>query len=170
MPLNEDLLLKLKEKVLSEPASFDMGLWKDTAYRYLPERLIPTCKTVGCFAGWTCMISDNDLNEKPIVIDWEGRASRLLGLNYSNAHDFFHSTYWPFKFREAYHNLDIKISHALEYIRSEELEEVELTSIRNLITKRAELGAKVIDYLILHDGYLFQENGAEFPDMQTMEL
>lgn len=172
MPINEDLLLKLKEKVLSEPASFEMGCWKDSAFRYLPFELAPTCKTVGCFAGWTCMLGNKELDKNVTIYNWEGNAAKLLNLDFTDAHDFFHSPYWPFKFREAYHDIDIKISNVLEEAHDEhvELTSDELAELKQLITRRAEIGAKVIDYFILHDGTLYQDDDSEFPDMKTIEV
>jgi hypothetical protein len=171
MPVNKELLLKLKEKVLSEPASFDMATWKNNASKYLPEILTPPCNTVACFAGWTCLIAKKDELKDILIFSWGEEASILLGLeNWGQANDFFHYENWPSKFRSAYSKADYVIEDIIEDKEEGELTEEQINNLKTLMQKRAEIGAKVIDYLILHDGRLYEDNGSEFFDMQTIEV
>lgn len=103
--LNVKLLRKVKRHILRKPTRLRMSLLQEkgtpgTSIRGLMSRWgepefmkIPTCGTVGCIAGWTCMLSGNGR------VDLQP-AMELLGLRECSL-CFVHQ--WPSDLREMYY-------------------------------------------------------------------
>lgn len=178
MPVNKDLLLKIKEKILNNPAAIDMGVWKQKDL--YPQPIAPACGTTACLAGWAC-----ELSLDCPTMDFFDNASKFLQLEERQAYFLFYHERWPRKFERAYEEADNKLDAALEenFYSTEDYDEVDLeklAEIKNLMLRRAEVVGKLIDYAILHDGNLYQDDLyyesygdkdlKEFPDMETMEL
>lgn len=75
--MNATLLLQVKEKILQDPAHFNMGIWQSH------------CGTTCCIAGWACAL--NDKFSHPF-----GRtAADLLGISEAEGDSLFYVTRWP---------------------------------------------------------------------------
>jgi hypothetical protein len=96
--MNVDLLLKIKERIISHPASFNMSRW---GCKVDPTEEHP-CGTIACIAGWAVILTDTPVN-------WIGysmedvcvQAKELLGISWSQA-NLFYPDYWPSPFKEEY--------------------------------------------------------------------
>lgn len=110
--MNVKLLRKIQKHILAEPKRYDQDRWLLTGKDiddYVPARQIPACRTVGCIAGWACVLSN-----KPLARKFEAGdiAKTLLGLDDSQAKKLFSPVYnlfgdpsqWPAKFVDAYQN------------------------------------------------------------------
>jgi hypothetical protein len=110
--MNTELLLKVKEEILTEPRKIYMDTWLwDAREVAVPEERIPPCETVGCIAGWAVAVSDPrppsevaDENRRNFHLNVAGRAQSLLGLKSRKL--FYHdeeaggwgSDHWPEEF------------------------------------------------------------------------
>lgn len=127
------LLRKVEKVILDDPKKFDMGRWATvfdkTAKGYNPRNktiVHNSCGTVGCIAGWTCLLADKKTQKKLTAIakqntkgDVEagmdekravGRASlsrmldpqkqalSLLGIDAAQASKLFHESNWPLSY------------------------------------------------------------------------
>lgn len=178
MPVNKELLLKIKEKIINNPSAIDMGVWKQKDF--YPQQIAPACETTACLAGWACELSSLNYSH----INFFDNALKFLQLEERQAYYLFYHERWPLKFVEAYEEVDNKLDAALEenFYSPEDDNEVnseKLAEIKNLMFRRAEIVGKLIDYAILHDGNLYQDDiyetdedrdSKEWPDMETTEV
>jgi len=112
--LNVDLLLKVKQHILLEPARLRMDTWVfqsmpgEERYTSLPaygepeEYTMPKCGTIGCIAGWACMLGAP--NEPHIATLACGHnASELLKIDPDiQPWDLYFPDQWPQTFFRAY--------------------------------------------------------------------
>lgn len=115
MPLNVKLLRKVKKHILAEPARLVMadGLLLGTpgetrhyapAYEEPGECIMPKCGTVGCIAGWACVLGQKDFEKSEYATNWftiRTTAERLLGIVYGN--ELFRVESWPNKLCAKYY-------------------------------------------------------------------
>jgi hypothetical protein len=92
--LNVALLQKVKKHILEEPNRLVMGTWFERnrpgteVCDYEGRVETPKCGTVGCIAGWCCLLTDG----MEFKGDAETRAHELLGV--SDTHDLFYTDSW----------------------------------------------------------------------------
>jgi hypothetical protein len=89
MPLNVPLLRKIQAHILEEPLRVDMDNWMGTVNQYGQS---PACKTVGCIAGWACVLEPTQ--NKEIVLGVKLTAMDLLGIGHDLADKLFYPAYW----------------------------------------------------------------------------
>ena len=103
MPINKELLLQVRDRILAEPANFDMRCYA------APRE--DGCGTTACIAGWAIALHGGldlgtllervDSNSLP-----ELTAACALGITFgaseSQATSLFHERCWPWKFRVNY--------------------------------------------------------------------
>lgn len=119
-----NLLRKVEKQILDEPRRLDMNQWGITNE---PNEQFPACKTQGCIAGWTCMLSDKglwkslvqksrsgDYTERRLDMFLPGfvpseKAAKLLNLTEKQADNLFYFKLWksgvsgwPEKYSNAY--------------------------------------------------------------------
>lgn len=106
------LLLRVKAHILEEPRRLNMSEWKQTAFpgmivkdgyehglnaskhhQLLTAKTAPPCGTVGCIAGWVCLLSGADY---PI---FGGQAAAYLGVEEHHLEPLFYPRKWPNKTR-----------------------------------------------------------------------
>lgn len=131
MPLKPEaveILRKVQKTITEEPRRFDMGIWQQFisqhAMQYNPQA--PPCGTVGCIAGWICMIHDRKENIEQL--DIQGRANDILSLpeydeeiaNYNISDKLFFVSSWVNKsYRQRFNLAETqqeKVAVASEYI------------------------------------------------------
>lgn len=106
MPLNVELLLKIKAHILEEPKRLAMQDWLVTGlkpgseYHGDIEDTVPDCGTVGCIAGWAVMLVDNTNHE-----NLTSRAIQLLGIT---KHPLYEQLFYTDQWRQ-----EIKIEYML---------------------------------------------------------
>lgn len=116
MPLNTELLLKVKQHILAEPARLRMDLWlkrglpgtemhtMNPGYDEPDAFKLPSCGIVGCIAGWTAVLyAPEDANPESYYVRAEN-AEELLGIN-SDIEPFnlFYVDHWPSELMNAYY-------------------------------------------------------------------
>jgi hypothetical protein len=167
--MNTELLLRVKEKILNQPASLDMGIWKGAAFDVsLPLMLEPPCKTVACLAGWTCVLANSN-----VMGNFAYHAEQLLGITEEQSRSLFFTEKWPNKFSRAYRVEDNIINDIIcDRDEDYQLTPEEIKTVKKALQRRAEVTGKLIEYAILHEGNLYQKYSGwvEFPDMQTLEV
>jgi hypothetical protein len=98
--LNVKLLRKVKKHILSNPARLRMSQWIieddpgtvrqiDSGWEH-PRFTIPDCGTVGCIAGWACILSGKAKTRNP-----ESCATKLLRISDHDADRLFLVPFWP---------------------------------------------------------------------------
>jgi hypothetical protein len=100
--MNKKLLLKVKEHILEEPTRLAMGRFVVRDFPgvvIIPNtcdiaRKVPKCGTVGCIAGWTCLLSGSTSSE------YRETASDLLGIKESQAMKLFYIGNWSPHFKK----------------------------------------------------------------------
>lgn len=89
--VNRDLLLKVKEKILAEPAQFEMeALFKDQSrfrleiYSADLPREVPNCGTAACIAGWAIAVhlGENPNSAEKNWIRTKISLAELLGISH----------------------------------------------------------------------------------------
>lgn len=92
--MNVRLLRKVKKHILEEPRRFQMS----EGLRFADEG------TVGCIAGWTCVLGDRkvDWSERTDWTDVRDRARALIGIE--NHTVLFRVSCWPEPFSTRYVN------------------------------------------------------------------
>ncbi len=82
-PKAKELLLKVREAILAEPARMRMSSWKIPPYMQEDivslglHAMVPPCGTVACIAGWAVELGRKNPNR--IRLGIEESASNLLG-------------------------------------------------------------------------------------------
>lgn len=92
MPLNTELLLQVKQRILAEPRQFDMTNW---FRKYAPGH-IPNCGTTACIAGWAICCAEK-ITPAVAYEKFRRRSDvlQLLGLNKAQAECLFYEENWP---------------------------------------------------------------------------
>lgn len=112
MPLNVELLQKVKAHILAEPRRLDMSIGASKASQVVEKAGFPPCGTVACIAGWSAIfcgaITQEKLNEQAEYgmgeISWgtlEAEAVKALGLT-GQSNRLFYWKYWPEEFKKRY--------------------------------------------------------------------
>jgi hypothetical protein len=110
--MNVELLLKVKEQILKEPAQFQMA-WIFTrhivdSYTDIDRDKIPNCGTAACIAGWAISIH-RGMTPKQVsdseIGGWED-AQELLGIGRGWADELFNVERWPTGYKEAWYESD----------------------------------------------------------------
>lgn len=126
--LNKKLLNKVKKHILEEPNRLVMSTWmlKGEAGNILSTHAwgekhmeIPKCGTVGCIAGWVCILGNPNFQE---ALQWDvGVSAQARELLYGTASDkvfirkpfeIFYVDQWPGEFRQRYYDAEVGVSHA----------------------------------------------------------
>lgn len=150
MSINKELLLKVKKHILQKPSRLRMSSWVmydtgvlsaitkikgkryftnlDTGWSEPEKQRVPECGTIGCIAGWTCLINNKEKGKNEHVSSTQAIA--LLNLPSSS---LFYITSWPAE----YYNKYIKAKNQRE---------------------RARIVGQVIDLAIKYEGYLTEDN------------
>lgn len=130
MPINVELLQRVKAHILEEPRRIGMGHWlqragygvvlKDDYESPLPSALHPPCGTVACIGGWAhCFQRISEMERRqsggcsnpaalqcilafgqPSIRGERLPYSNLLGLDEDQALRLFHVCHWPDEFRK----------------------------------------------------------------------
>ena len=97
MPINRELLLKIKQAILDEPKGFQMGGFKKQRIHsdsvcsdYGLAWEFPRCGTACCIAGYALTLSGKDPDREENVVS---TAKDLLGIN--NGLVLFYVEDWP---------------------------------------------------------------------------
>jgi hypothetical protein len=116
--MNVELLLKVKETILTEPRKFIMGDWAINIEGWrktrpgdvpleLPDAEYPPCGTVACISGWATIISryGGDPNklfeERGVSNPWlEEDGQEALDLSDREALRLFFESNWPTQFSD----------------------------------------------------------------------
>lgn len=99
--MNRELLLKVKETILQNPARANMSIWQSS---FLEDPMlasyfkaanpshaeIPPCGTVGCIAGWTLA-----LYNRRFSLNYAMEAAGLLEITPEQASELFYVGGWP---------------------------------------------------------------------------
>lgn len=109
--LNVELLREIQKEILAEPKRLNMEVIsvKVTDINYDPNE-IPACGTIGCIAGWACMITDAKNQNNNNFIDFVYKANWIRGamlLNIKNnnqQYNLFDVFDWPKEHRVKYMN------------------------------------------------------------------
>lgn len=114
MSLNVELLQRVKQHILEEPARLRMEVWAvqgepgTTKYTTTPgynepnEYKFPACGTVACIAGWTALLNNPqaDLDSSEVRSEY---AETLLGIKSTYIpFDLFYVDHWPLELMNAY--------------------------------------------------------------------
>lgn len=107
--MNVELLERVKQHILEEPLRLEMG--EGLMFRapgterraYYTDSIVqtPVCGTVGCIAGWACLLTDKNWDDT----SWDSirfRARELIGLNYWQSSRLFYMAAWSAEFKERY--------------------------------------------------------------------
>ncbi len=78
------LLQDVKRRMLEEPKRVEMDNWVEKRH---PEDGGPACGTVGCFAGWVCLLKGKPRGKSPT-------AMRILGANCDYVMPSTIDSYW----------------------------------------------------------------------------
>jgi hypothetical protein len=116
MSLKVELLKRVKQHILEEPARLRMDLWllkadpsKDMhtstpGYNEPEDYKIPECGIVGCIAGWTAFLVDPNVNPDSYQVRAE-HAQELLGINHRDEpFDLFYVDHWPADLMDRYYS------------------------------------------------------------------
>ena len=110
MPLNVELLQKVKAAILEDPRRLDMCEWVSehpdpemctTEVHWLAEDQIPPCGTVACIAGWAAVLAGHRLFSLDAV-----RAALVGDDGYAPLNDLFYVGHWPYDLAERYANAE----------------------------------------------------------------
>lgn len=103
--LNIELLQKVKKHILEEPKRLAMIHWTlrglpgqfltSEGWGEIGERVFPPCGTVGCIAGWTCMLSG-------MASGTRSSAEELLEISRFESDSLFMVEDWPEPIRTQY--------------------------------------------------------------------
>lgn len=135
--LNRPLFEAVKQVITEEPRRLDMlaGLRTIDGTNLIGSHDFPACKTVGCLAGWSCVLQDagdadlfektaQKINHEEPDENWAElliRACDNLGLPVANHErkcnnflfsdgepykELFHVSFWPKQFRTGYEELN----------------------------------------------------------------
>ncbi len=115
--INKPAVNELKKLLREDPLRFDMGIF--ISGMCPQDKVWPSCKTVGCIAGWIILkdrLLKNSLtvtskNLSKIgrgqgVADYCKEASKILGLNVSAARKLFFVNDWPEMFRDKFYKMN----------------------------------------------------------------
>ena len=111
--MNTKLLRRVAKHISEEPRRLNMDITLNTIDTYRAERYVkemPPCGTVGCIAGWTCVLSESVPKYFDEVIPI---ASSKLGLTHEQADALFaepkfnsgdvdYARVWPRRFAKRY--------------------------------------------------------------------
>jgi hypothetical protein len=86
--VNGKLLQRIKKHILEDPKRLDMGMFLARKEQHPGAYKYPACGTVGCIAGWACVLSKENLTRSDEI---EQRAAELLGLTPIQAARLFYS-------------------------------------------------------------------------------
>ena len=86
--MNVRLLRKIRKHILENPKRLDMGVFLFREKTHPHYYKYPECGTVGCLAGWACVLSKEA--DVPIA-QLEDRAKKLLGLTPRQAGKLFYT-------------------------------------------------------------------------------
>lgn len=91
--INKKLLRKVMAHIKAEPRRLDMAfLLEQTDKEYAAEdKSLPPCGTVGCIAGWACILDLKRFNAEDIAFNGWERGKKRLNLNEDQAHRLFSS-------------------------------------------------------------------------------
>ena len=106
MPLNVELLMKVKAAILEDPRRLDMSEWVSehpdpemctTLVHWLAEDQISPCGIVACIAGWAAVL----VGHKGFALD---AVMAALVMDYRDAplNDLFYVGHWPYDLAERY--------------------------------------------------------------------
>jgi len=95
---SETQLIASKTKMDGKPAFSFVSI----AYNEPAAQLIPSCGTVGCIAGWVCILEGFQAMEKLGSLSIPIKATQLLQISVREADHLFYVTGWPSPFREQY--------------------------------------------------------------------
>jgi len=110
--VNVRLLRKIQKHILEEPKRLRMNYWfidgltpgarfgGRLGYFDINESAeVPECGTVGCIAGWACVLS----GPKPLTGEWlDGRGQEALALTDDQRLRLFNVSNWPQLFIDKY--------------------------------------------------------------------
>ena len=105
--MNIELLRKVQAHIMEEPARLLMSRWSQRVtgkthvgglWEGFKELPVPSCGTVCCIAGWTCVISQRKPSEE--------KAIELLELDMDQGDRLFLVGQWPEAFAIAYFDAD----------------------------------------------------------------
>lgn len=82
--MNKELLNKISEHILEEPRRLNMNYLFRNVNPISKDA--PPCGTVGCIAGWACVLSGVDVE---LTIDLWSKARSLLGLSMEESERLF---------------------------------------------------------------------------------
>lgn len=103
MPINKELLQKVRDHILEEPRRYNQET-------YFTEETDAPCGTAACIAGWAVLLGQGEPSRAPCPCDdsdcmglpmWRRDAVGLLGLNQMEASVLFNASayHWPEPFR-----------------------------------------------------------------------
>lgn len=112
MPLNVDLLMRVKKHIIAKPSRLRMDNWvvkglpgdvhsNNLAGWNEPKKYkLPSCGTVGCIAGWVVLLANpEEATTGSIAV----KAHDLLDMvTYREPFELFHVNNWPNELHEAY--------------------------------------------------------------------
>lgn len=104
MPTSKNAVLAYTalDSILANPKHHDQGSWvagTQSSMSYTLDRLLNTCGTTACFAGWTVLTAGDTLLEERAIRDAEGtplgrfipaRALELLRIDWDDAGRLFY--------------------------------------------------------------------------------
>jgi hypothetical protein len=134
--MNVELLLKVKQAILDEPARMNMEVFVDDSDGYINLDHQPACGTVGCIAGWAVLLDHVGRDSSPEGImkaykavadkSVEDEAHKVLGLGPAQ---YMHPLFYPWnKWPE-----DLRIRLAREEPGTEEYAQVVADAIDRYI-------------------------------------
>lgn len=105
--MNVPLLRKIKAVMLARPKRVDMYGWLRHKSK---ERGGPVCGTVGCIAGWACLLSEKQgksLSDKREAVlmsfpDYASNGADALGITGEQAERLFFTNHWPKRLADSY--------------------------------------------------------------------
>lgn len=103
--INKKLLLKVRDHVLEAPDKINMGVWARDGDGQIMSYVYPTddreykCASVGCIAGWACLLSPKKVVEhNGVFIDTA--AADFLNISWEQRPRLFYVGDWPLRFRK----------------------------------------------------------------------
>lgn len=125
--LNEALLREIQAQIRLQPQKLNMDSWYEYFDKDIDELLFhtellkankfqcdlimelnnPSCKTVGCIAGFACAIAKVGIRQEDLNMTIIGvKARGLLGLAEHEADFLFLTSKWPYSLAAEYHRAD----------------------------------------------------------------
>lgn len=105
-PAEENILLKVKRKILEEPENFGMQDFVGDPYDCgVHEPSKNTCGTAHCIAGWVVYLKTGIDYSDSWSINFDAGAAEIIGLPYTpsfGTHPLFYTEDWPSDLAEAY--------------------------------------------------------------------